>query len=63
MKGHEGAMCFGIASGRCLTLENPISPRALGLVMEWAMLHKQELMADLELANSNQPPLKIEPLE
>ena len=44
-------------------LEGSISPRALGLVMEWAMLHKQELMKDWELAKSNQPPLKIEPLK
>ena len=40
-----------------------ISPRALGLVMEWATLHKDELMQDWELAKSNQPPIKIEPLK
>lgn len=44
-------------------LDGEISPRALGLVTEWAVLHKQELMKDWELAKSNQPPLKIEPLK
>ena len=44
-------------------LDGEISPRALGLVIEWAILHKQELMKDWELAKANQPPLKIEPLK
>ncbi len=43
-------------------LEGEISPRALGLVVEWASLHKDELMKDWKLAQSNQPPLRIEPL-
>ena len=43
-------------------LEGKISPRALGLVVEWASLHKEELMKDWELAKSNKPPEKIEPL-
>ena len=43
-------------------LEGEIQPRALGLVMEWATLHKEELMQDWELAKSNKPPKKIEPL-
>ena len=44
-------------------LEGKISPRALGLVIEWAVLHKIELMKDWDLAKSNQPPLEIEPLK
>ena len=44
-------------------LEGEISPRALGLVMEWASLHKDELMEDWELAKNNQTPHKIEPLK
>jgi hypothetical protein len=40
-----------------------ISPRALGLVVEWASLHKEELMMDWELAKVNQPPKAIEPLK
>ncbi len=43
-------------------LDGKISPRALGLVIEWATLHKEELMRDWALAKANQPPLKIEPL-
>lgn len=43
-------------------LEGEISPRALGLVVEWASLHKKELIKDWELAKTNQPPEKIEPL-
>jgi hypothetical protein len=37
-------------------LEGEISSRALGLVVEWASVHKEELMKDWELAKSNQPP-------
>jgi hypothetical protein len=44
-------------------LEGSISPRALGLVIEWATLHKEELLKDWDLAKSNQPPEKIEPLK
>lgn len=44
-------------------LEGSISPRALGLVIEWASQHKPELLSDWELAKNNQPPKKIEPLK
>ncbi len=44
-------------------LEGSISPRALGLVIEWATLHKEELLKNWDLAKSNQPPEKIEPLK
>ena len=44
-------------------LDGSLPPRALGLVMEWAVLHKRELMEDWELAKAKQPPKKIEPLE
>lgn len=43
-------------------LEGNFPPRALGLVMEWASLHKAELLSDWELAKDNQQLLKIEPL-
>jgi len=39
-----------------------LPPRALGLAIEWAMLHQQELLADWERAHSQQALLKIEPL-
>ena len=44
-------------------LEGTLPPRALGLVMEWASQHKSELLSDWELARSNKPPEKIEPLK
>ncbi len=43
-------------------LEGRIAPRALGLVVEWASLHQNELLADWELARQDQQPKKIEPL-
>lgn len=43
-------------------LEGRIPPRALGLVMEWALEHQEELLEDWELARNNQPPKKIAPL-
>lgn len=44
-------------------LEGRISPRALGLVIEWASQHQQELMLNWKLAKNNQKPEKIEPLK
>ena len=43
-------------------LEGRIPPRALGLVVEWASQHQDELMQDWELARREQQPRKIEPL-
>jgi hypothetical protein len=43
-------------------MEGSLSPRALGLVMEWAAQHKQELMHCWEQAKSSQQPDKIDPL-
>lgn len=40
-----------------------IPPRALGLVIEWASQHKDELLHNWELAKNNQAPKKIEPLK
>lgn len=39
-----------------------LPPRAMGLVIEWASLHKQELIADWERARSHQSLSPIEPL-
>ncbi len=44
-------------------LEGNISPRALGLTIEWATLHKEELLKDWELAAQNKTLEKIEPLK
>ena len=43
-------------------LEGQLPPRALGLVIEWAAMHQEELMKNWELALANQPPEGIEPL-
>lgn len=37
--------------------------RALSLVLEWASLHRLELIEDWELCTKRQPPKKILPLE
>lgn len=37
--------------------------RALALVLEWATLHREELMEDWNLCASKQTPRKIHPLE
>jgi hypothetical protein len=42
---------------------NDFSPRALGLVIEWAVQHRNELWQNWELAKNNQAPKKIEPLK
>ena len=39
-----------------------LPPRALGLVIEWATLHQQELLDDWNRAQRGQTPVKIEPL-
>jgi len=40
-----------------------MSPRALGLIIEWASLHQQELLADWNLLTNNQAPKRIDPLK
>jgi len=44
-------------------IDGHIAPRALGLVIEWAAQHKDELMNNWELAKNNRTPNKIEPLK
>jgi len=44
-------------------LDGYLPPRALGLVIEWAEIHKSELMADWQLAKENKQPVPIEPLQ
>lgn len=39
-----------------------LPPRALGLVMEWAILHRAELLDDWYKAREEMPLHKIEPL-
>ncbi|HEX5105936.1 MAG TPA: DUF4160 domain-containing protein [Pirellulaceae bacterium] len=44
-------------------LRGSLPRRALGLVMEWAALHQQELLDNWALLNNEQPPHRIEPLD
>jgi hypothetical protein len=40
-----------------------LPPRALGLVVEWAALHRAELLVNLQLARAEQVLRSIEPLQ
>ena len=44
-------------------LGGSFSPRALGLVIEWASQHREELMTNWELAKNNMELKKIDPLK
>ncbi|MDR0536513.1 MAG: DUF4160 domain-containing protein [Tannerellaceae bacterium] len=44
-------------------IEGHIPPRALGLVVEWAILHRTELMANWSHVEKMEPLEKIEPLK
>jgi len=43
-------------------LEGRLSPRALGLVMEWASLHQEELRQAWTRARAHEAPGRIDPL-
>ena len=43
-------------------LEGEMPRRAMSLVLEWASLHRAELMENWELCRKNQQPAKIPPL-
>lgn len=44
-------------------IEGDLSPRALGLVAEWAAKHREELRADWDLARQHAALNQIAPLE
>ena len=44
-------------------LEGRLPSRALGLVVEWASQHQEELVMNWEAARSDRPPKKIPPLQ
>ena len=52
-----------IAIQSLVVLSGELSPRAFGLVMEWASLHREELQVDWDLARKQEPLIKVEPLE
>ena len=43
--------------------EGSLLPRVLGLVVEWAAKHREELMHNWELVQSDRQPNKIQPLD
>ncbi|MFH1157125.1 MAG: DUF4160 domain-containing protein [Pseudomonadota bacterium] len=58
-----GGEKVAIEIGSLRILEGNLTPRALGLVIEWASQHQQELLKNWELAKINQVVEKIEPLK
>lgn len=53
----------GIIDIKSLTMmEGNLSRRTLNLVLDWAELHKEELLADWHLCVKKQEPKKIAPL-
>jgi hypothetical protein len=44
-------------------IEGKLPRRALELVLDWAELHRDELMRDWELCQQHQQPVEIAPLE
>ena len=45
------------------TIHGEFPPRALRLILEWAELHKAELLENWQLAREGQPLERIAPLE
>ena len=52
-----------IAIDTLTILRGQLAPRVRGLVLEWAALHKEELLEDWTLAKNQAPLKKIQPLE
>ena len=44
-------------------LEGKLPAKTLGLVVEWAVLHQEELIKNWELMEQNKPMSKIDPLQ
>ena len=44
-------------------LQGELPGRALNLVLEWAMIHREELLEDWRLCRENTQPNKVEPLQ
>ena len=48
--------------GTLQVIEGQLPSRALNLVREWAMIHREELLEDWRFCRENTAPAKIEPL-
>ena len=51
------------AFGPVRLLGGNLSPRVIGLIMEWAAMHERELFEDWELARRGRSLKRIKPLE
>jgi hypothetical protein len=60
---HYGADAVKIEIDTMRVVEGRLPRRALGLVMEWAIEHREELLVNWRLADAHQPLLPIPPLE
>ena len=58
-----GRLGAAIETASLKVLEGKLPPRALGLVVEWASQHQEELAANWEAMWRDKPPSKIEPLQ
>ncbi len=57
-----GEFRVSISIENLAVLEGDLPGRVLALVMEWASLHKKELLEDWKRAIEKEPLMKIEPL-
>lgn len=48
--------------GTLQVIQGMLPPRALNLVQEWAMMHREELLWNWRLCRENARPMRIEPL-
>ncbi|MES2795572.1 MAG: DUF4160 domain-containing protein [Bacteroidota bacterium] len=60
---HYGEFKAVIAIKDFALLEGKLPAKTLGLVVEWAVLHQNELFINWSLMEKDQPMLKIDPLE
>ena len=49
--------------GRCEMIEGTLPSKHTRLVLAWAELHKDELLADWDVASQGELPFRIEPLK
>ncbi|WP_038043858.1 DUF4160 domain-containing protein [Thermus tengchongensis] len=60
---HYGDQKAILSIGDLRVLRGRLSPRALGLVVEWATRHREELLENWERARRGEPLKPIPPLE
>jgi hypothetical protein len=58
-----GRFTASIAISRLALLKGRLPPRVLGFVLEWAALHRDELLEDWEIARRRGDVKPIQPLE